>query len=172
MNKNTLIIIIAGVIALVAGVFFQLPDEAQKKQNTPRIEFSFPDLSGKQRHVSEWQGKILVINFWASWCGPCREEIPEFIKLQNEFRDKGLQFIGIAIDEKQAVKNYLDTIAINYPILMGGDSAIPLSHQLGNFINAVPFTLILDQKGRVMLRKPGEISREEILEEIEPLLSS
>jgi len=171
MKKNTLLIIIAGVIALSGGIISQRLLTTDRPQTAPAaIEFSLPDLSGKQRNIKEWQGKILIINFWATWCPPCLKEIPEFIKIQDEFADKGLQFIGIAIDEKSAVEEYLNTLAINYPQLIAGDTGITLSHQLGNIVNAVPFTLIVNQQGQIIHRQPGELSREKIIETITPLL--
>ena len=171
MKKNTLLIIIAGVIALSGGIISQRLLTTDRPQTAPAaIEFSLPDLSGKQRNIKEWQGKVLIINFWATWCPPCLKEIPEFIKIQDEFADMGLQFIGIAIDEKSAVEEYLNTLAINYPQLIAGDTGITLSHQLGNIVNAVPFTLIVNQQGQIIHRQPGELSREKIIETITPLL--
>ena len=107
MNKNTLLIVIAAGIALATGLFVQrLSATKQLEPNAPAIAFSLPDLTGKQRNINEWQDKIRIINFWATWCPPCLKEIPEFIKLQNDY-DKHLQFIGIAIDDQQAVEEYL-----------------------------------------------------------------
>lgn len=171
MQQNTSLIIIAGVIALVGGVFVQsLPKKDQANIPPPALEFSLPDLQGRQRAISEWQGKILIINFWATWCPPCLKEIPEFISLQNEFNDKGLQFVGIAVEDKEAIEQYLKTIAINYPILVGGDEAITLSRQLGNIISTVPFSIIVNKQGQIIHRHPGELSRERIIEIITPLL--
>ena len=168
--KNTLLIVIAAGIALAAGMFVQrLPVTQQLDPNVPAIDFSLPDLTGKQRNINEWQGKIRIINFWATWCPPCLKEIPEFIKLQNS-HNKDLQFIGIAIDDKQAVEEYLETININYPMLISGDEGIALSHQLGNVINAVPFTIIVNQQGQIIHRQPGELSNEKIIEIITPLI--
>jgi len=170
MKKNTLLIFFAAVIALAAGLFVQrLSATNQPGTNDPAIAFSLPDLTGKLRNINEWQGKIRIINFWATWCPPCLKEIPEFIKLQNS-HNKDLQFIGIAIDDKQAVEEYLETININYPMLISGDEGIALSHQLGNIVNAVPFTLIVNQQGQIIHRQPGELSNEKIIEIITPLV--
>ena len=170
MNKSTLLIMFAAVVALAAGLFVQrLSATKQPEPNVPAIAFSLPDVTGKQRNINEWQGKILIINFWATWCPPCLKEIPEFIKLQNEYK-KDLQFIGIAIEDKQAVEAYLKTININYPMLIGGDEGIVLSRQLGNIVNAVPFTLIVNQQGQIIHRQPGELSSEKIIEIITPLV--
>lgn len=172
INFNTILILIAGVIALTGGLILQNSKAffTQTKAKTPLLEFSLPDDSDKLRRISEWQGSILIINFWATWCPPCLKEIPEFIKLQKEFDEKGVQFIGIAVEDKQAVKDYLKSININYPILIGGEQAIVLSHKLGNIVNAVPFTLIIDQQGQIVHRQPGELSRKKIKEIIEPLI--
>ena len=170
MNKNTLLIVLVAGIALAAGLFVQrLSVTKQPEPNAPAIAFSLPDLTGKQRNINEWQDKIRIINFWATWCPPCLKEIPEFIKLQNDY-DKHLQFIGIAIDDRQAVEEYLKTIKINYPMLISGDEGIALSRQLGNVVNAVPFTLIVNQQGQIIHRQPGELSNEKIIEIITPLI--
>ena len=136
----------------------------------PLPDFNLPDVSGNQHSISEWQGKILVINFWATWCPPCRKEIPEFMALQEQYAAKGLQFIGIAIDDQEPVEEYLATTKINYPILIGGVTGIALAHQLGNSIDAVPFTLVVNRQGQIIHRHPGEFSREQIMEIITPLL--
>jgi thiol-disulfide isomerase/thioredoxin len=171
MQQNTILIFFVSTVALVGGIFVQTlsNDTEQTNITLPAVEISLPDMSGKQRNLSEWQGKIRIINFWATWCPPCLEEIPEFVKLQTEYQAKNLQFIGIAIEDKAAVEQYLKDNPVNYPILIGGDEAIKLSHQLGNIVNAVPFSLILNQKGQIVHRQPGELSREKIIEIISPL---
>jgi len=170
MQKNTLLIIFASVIALSTGFFVRsLSVQDQQSASIPALEISLPDVLGKQRQLSEWQGKIRIINFWATWCPPCLKEIPEFIKLQTEFKNNNLQFIGIAIEDQTTVKEYLNNNPVNYPMLIGGDKAIALSQQLGNIVNAVPFSLIINQQGQIIHRQPGELSREKIIEIIAAL---
>ena len=167
MNKNTLYIFLAASIAMVGGIAFHgLPNN----ENMLIAEFSFPDVAGQLHDSAEWQGKIQIINFWATWCAPCLEEIPTFIKIQNEFESKNVQFIGIAMDNQQAVKGFLDRFQINYPMLVGGDSAIGLSYQMGNIVKAVPFTVFVDEQGTIIHRQMGEISREKVIDIIKPLL--
>ncbi|MFK5948639.1 MAG: TlpA disulfide reductase family protein [Methylococcales bacterium] len=172
MQQNTILIFFVSSLALIAGIFIQTSANNSEQQNitVPAIKINLPDINGKQRDLTEWQGKIRIINFWATWCPPCLKEIPEFIKLQDEFKDKNVQFIGIAIDDKQAVEQYLQNNPVNYPMLIGGDAAISLSQQLGNFVNTVPFSLIINQQGQIIHRHPGELSKEKIIEIITPLL--
>lgn len=170
--KPTGLIIIAALLALGGGILargFLSPIEKTSPRSLP--DFNLPDVSGNQHNISEWQGKIRVINFWATWCPPCRKEIPEFVALQKQYATKGLQFIGIAIDDQEPVEEYLASTTINYPILIGGVTGIALAHQLGNSVDAVPFTLIVNQQGQIIHQHPGEISREKIMEIITPLLN-
>ncbi|CAA9890330.1 Redoxin domain-containing protein [Candidatus Methylobacter favarea] len=169
--KRAALIGLVAAIALGAGISAaRFLAHLEKTRQSPLPEFSLADLSGVQHSIYEWQGKILIINFWATWCPPCRKEIPEFIALQEQYATKGVQFIGVAIDEQEAVSRYLSSTKINYPVLMGEDKGIALAHQLGNIIDAVPFTLVVDQQRQIIHRQPGEFSRDEILKIILPLM--
>jgi thiol-disulfide isomerase/thioredoxin len=170
--KQTGIIIIAAVLALGIGIAAQrfLPS-LEKTSVTSLPDFNLPDLSGNQHNISEWRGKILVINFWATWCPPCRKEIPEFIALQEHYSVKGVQFVGIALEEQKPVAEYTASAHINYPILIGGDNGVTLAHQLGNSIDAIPYTIVVNQQGQIINRHPGEFSKEQILEIIAPLMN-
>lgn len=172
MNKKTILTVIFAVAALVAGVVVQLTmrDSESVAQQAKPLAFGFPDVSGRMHSINEWQGKVLVINFWATWCTPCLKEIPEFIKLQSQYQDRGLQFVGISIEDKQAVLDYQKTIEINYPMLIAGDAGIGLAQRLGNVINAVPFTLIVNQSGQVVHHQLGELSVDELLKIVSPLI--
>jgi thiol-disulfide isomerase/thioredoxin len=170
MNRIALISLVAA-IALGGGISAaRFLSHLEKTRQSPLPDFSLPDLSGVQHNIDQWQGKILIINFWATWCPPCRKEIPEFIDLQEQYSHKGLQFIGIAIDEQEAVNQYLNSTKINYPVLIGADKGIALAHQLGNSVDTVPFTIVVDQHKQIIHRQPGEFSREQILKLITPLM--
>ncbi len=172
MMKPIGLIIIAGVLALGGGILVRgltLPAEQVSAQPLP--DFEFPDVSDQQHSISEWQGKIRVINFWATWCPPCIKEMPAFVEMQDQFGSKGLQFIGIALEDKEPVKEYLAKMKINYPILIGDFAGVSLAHQLGNTVDAVPFTLIFNQKGEIIYQHQGGISKEDILEVIQPLMN-
>ena len=170
--KKILIGVLIAAVALTAGLFArQYFVTADTTPTVAQLNFTLPDLDDKPQSVAQWQGKILIINFWATWCPPCLKEIPEFIKLQDEYKDKGLQFVGIAIEDKQPVQEYLQRIKVNYPVLIGGEAAAMLAQQLGNVINTVPFTVIVNQQGQIVHHQLGELSREKVVEVIEPLLT-
>lgn len=163
--------ILVAICALAGGIVFKsFLLRTGQSATAPLPEFSLQDLSGKPHSIAEWQGKVRVINFWATWCPPCRKEIPDLIKLQQEYAAKGVVVIGIAIDDPEAVADYLNETKINYPVLMGTDEGIALARQLGNSVDAVPFTVIVDRQGIIKFRQPGEFSKEKIQEIITPLV--
>lgn len=131
-------------------------------------DFSLPNIDGSQWRAEEWRNKVLVINFWATWCPPCLKEMPLFIKLQEQFADQGILFIGIAIDNKEDVQNFIDTYGIEFPILLGEARAMELGRVLGNRFNALPYTVIVDRGGKILLRQTGEMTEDTLL----PLLKN
>jgi thiol-disulfide isomerase/thioredoxin len=128
------------------------------------------DLAGVRQPLAQWRGKVLVVNFWATWCPPCRKEIPEFIKLQQQYGSQGLQFIGIALDDKANVQNFADEVGINYPILIGDLEAMVLAKNSGNRLGGLPYTVIIDQKGKIIATETGELSTTKLTAIITPLL--
>lgn len=126
-----------------------------------RPDFALPDIEGKPRHVSEWDGQLLVVNFWATWCAPCREEIPIFIELQERYGPQGLQFVGIAIDKLENVTAYVDEVGINYPVLLGQLAAIEVGRSYGNEAGGLPFTVVVDRQGQIAFAKSGLFTPEE-----------
>lgn len=173
--KQTVLIVTIAVIALIGGIsargLLSSPqNQSSKSSQNPLPEFSLPDLSGKQHSIKEWQSKVLVINFWATWCPPCLKEMPEFANLQSQYSGKGLQFIGIALDDPEPVKEFITSHKINYPILMGEDQGTKLAHDLGNIVNTVPFTVIVNKQGLVIKNHMGELTGEELLKIVTPLL--
>ena len=121
-----------------------------------------PDVHGAPTSVSRWRGKVLVVNFWATWCAPCKEEIPEFIALQTEFAGKNVQFIGIAADRADKVTAFAEDYRINYPILIGNIDALDLATKLGNRISALPFTVVIDREGRLAHKQLGVLKADKL----------
>lgn len=131
---------------------------------------SLRDTAGQPQTLAPWRGKLLVVNFWATWCAPCREEIPMFVKLQREYGARGLQFVGIAIDDPAKVGPFAREFAINYPLLVGGLDAAEWSRRLGNRTGALPYTLIVDRDGTVRASHLGAIKENALLPYIHTLL--
>ena len=134
------------------------------------LSASFPDLSGRRRRLSEWQGKPLLCNFWASWCAPCREELPLLDAAARENASIGLQIVGIAIDNAANITKYLQSVKIGYPVLIAEGSAIGLMRSLGNQGGVLPFSVTLDRAGRLRQRKLGAYSAPELRSELVALL--
>jgi thiol-disulfide isomerase/thioredoxin len=124
---------------------------------------------GQVATLRQWQGKVLVVNFWATWCPPCREEMPEFSRVQEKLADKGVQFVGIGIDTPDNIINFQKTSPVSYPLLMGSYDILRLTTELGNRSSALPFTVILDRQGRLAHTKTGKLSEAELEKLLPPL---
>ena len=129
-----------------------------------------PDLDGRPQGLEQWQGRVVVVNFWATWCAPCREEIPVLTKLQAKYGARGLQLVGIAIDQPEKIRPYAVEMGMNFPILVGGADAIELTRTLGNRAGALPFTVILDRQGRVVERTVGAVKEAKLEQQLLSLL--
>jgi peroxiredoxin len=136
----------------------------------PRPDFALSDTQGRIHTAHEFDGKVVVLNFWATWCPPCRREIPGFLALQKRYGSRGLQFVGIAIDDVPKVKSFMDSVGMNYPVLVGEQKGIELSTRLGNRMGVLPFTAIIDRRARVRHVQMGEIRPAEAEKLILPLL--
>ena len=173
--KNTILFILVLIVAGAAGFGLQrvlidhenqnLTGEMSKPQASvvgqQRPEFSFIDIEGETRSVTEWNGKVLLVNFWATWCPPCKKEIPAFMELQDQYAEKGFQIIGIAIDDEEAVKDFVDTLGINYPVMAAELEAMEVARRYGNRINALPYSAFVGRDGVIAYTKPGELTKED-----------
>lgn len=131
-------------------------------------DFARPTLEGDTLRLSEQRGKVVVLNFWATWCGPCRIEIPDFVELQNELGEESVRFVGISLDEEgfEAVRPFAKEMEINYPLVIATDR---IAQAYGG-VPAIPTTFILDQEGRVRYHVMGLATRDNLLPVLQDLL--
>lgn len=123
---------------------------------------AFPDLAGNMRQIAEWRGRVVIVNFWATWCAPCREEIPMFQAAREFYAPKGFEIVGIAIDSAVKVGEFVDNLKIRYPILLAGANGLSLMRELGNTVGGLPYTVLLDRTGSIVNRKLGPLHRPEL----------
>jgi thiol-disulfide isomerase/thioredoxin len=129
----------------------------------------FDDLQGRRRRLAEWRGKILVCNFWATWCAPCREEIPLLVAARQKYGPNGVEIVGIAIDNGAKVREFAATFSISYPVLLAEADGLGLMRQLGNTGGGLPYTVIADRQGNPVHRKLGALKEGELERLLDPL---
>lgn len=142
----------------------------QPVEGMVRPDFSIADLDGRMRSISEWDGKVVLINFWATWCLPCLTEIPELLELQNNYGEQGLQVIGIALQKPEEVSSFVAEHNMTYPVMAGRPRSLSLPKVMVTASGALPYTAIINRDGTVAFTRAGPISREEVQDLIEDLL--
>ncbi|MEQ9563710.1 MAG: TlpA disulfide reductase family protein [Woeseiaceae bacterium] len=166
--KKTFAIAILMIAIAAAGYLMRAklaPVEAPVATGSPSdlpLDFTLPDLEGRPRQLSEWRGEVLLVNFWATWCAPCRREIPLLKSTQAAQAEKRLQVIGVAVDYLDDVTAYAEDAAFNYPILIGQQDAIAAAESSGIEFVGMPFTLVVSTDGRLIKAHLGEIVAEHI----------
>ena len=123
---------------------------------------SFTDPEGRAQPLGRFAGKVLVLNFWATWCGPCREEMPAFSRLQARWADRGVQFVGVSGEDAAVVARFGRELGVTYPLWTGGDAVGDLSRRLGNVRGVLPHTAVLNPAGDVVIQKVGPYSEAEL----------
>ncbi|NNE37389.1 MAG: TlpA family protein disulfide reductase [Gammaproteobacteria bacterium] len=131
-------------------------------EGTYRPDFSLPDIQGRLRSIAEWNGKVVLVNFWATWCLPCLTEIPELLDLQEQYGEQGLQVIGIALQKPEELIGFVAEQNMTYPVMAGEAEVIVIAESFGNHIGALPYTAIIDRTGIVAFTKAGPISKIEV----------
>ena len=160
--KITLAALIVMVIAGIGGWYFgKTSEETRYRVETPTdiedVEFTLPDIRGTTRSSSEWEGKARLINFWATWCAPCRREIPLLKTTQAEYGKRNIQVIGIAVDFPEEVAAYAEDVQFNYPVLIGQEDAMAVAEASGVPFIGLPFTMVIAPSGELIKAHIGEI---------------
>ena len=134
----------------------------QRNQPQYIVPFSLEDLNGNMRDISEWSDQKILINFWATWCAPCRREMPMFQTLHLNQEKHGMQIIGIAVDQNELVRDFINEYGISFPILIGQSSAYEIMKDLGNTSLTLPYTLLVEPGGLITWNKHGEVTSQDL----------
>jgi len=188
--NNKIIIAVVAIVALLAGFWaarlFNASEETPPTLGdgapsteigmaaampSTMIDFELPDTEGKKRKLSDWKGKTIVLNFWATWCPPCREEIPLFVDTQDKYKRDGVVIIGVAIDTAGDVKQFVDSYFINYPILINEHENTRLMADYGNRVAALPYSVIIDKHGKIVARRSGAYHKSELEQALAEVLT-
>ena len=164
MRSALALLVGLAALALGAGLYLWQQGGAPAR----RLDFALTDLDGATHRAADWDGKVLVLNFWAPWCEPCRDEIPMLNALQRELGPRGLQVLGFTVDEAAPARRFAAEAAFAYPVLLGLDPILELQSRYGD--TRLPFTVVIDRAGRVAWRQAGEVRRPELEQVLAPLL--
>lgn len=179
-RREALILGAAGLAAAAAGFLLgplvlestagRGTGEGTAAANAALRSASVVDLAGRPRRLSEWLDRILVCNFWATWCTPCREEIPILMAAREKYAAAGVEIVGIAIDNAAKVRDFSASFNISYPILIAGGDGLDLMRKLGNSAGGLPYTVIANRQGDIVHRKLGAFHRDDLDTLLAPLV--
>jgi thiol-disulfide isomerase/thioredoxin len=166
MKKNILAAGLIAILFIALGIFWGNKKFAPTPvENTAVANFlsqSMQDASGQQHPLAQWKGKALLVNFWATWCAPCVDEMPELSALQTEIAPRKIQIIGVGIDSPSNIAQFASKYQISYPLYLGGVNGTELSRQLGNQAGGLPFTVLIGSDGTVKKTYLGRIKINEL----------
>ncbi|MFN3397716.1 MAG: TlpA family protein disulfide reductase [Sulfurimicrobium sp.] len=141
--------------------------------SAPLYAAAFDGVDGRPVKLEQFRGKVTVVNFWATWCPPCRKEIPGLVAVHAKFQDKGVEFIGIAVeDSTDLVKEFARAHGIDFPLATGKEKGIALMQALGNGVAGLPYTLVLDSRGNIVATRRGPISPERLEQALQTALGN
>jgi peroxiredoxin len=167
--RRTLVTVgLVGAAAAAAGVGVGVWRAGVSARDTAAGQALFaltlPDAGGTPQALSQWQGRPLVVNFWAPWCAPCVEEMPDLQRIRDEYRTRGVEVIGVGIDSAARIRQFRDDHSITLPLLVAGAEGSRLGDQMGNTAGVLPYTVLVDPNGRVAERKIGRIRPDSLRE--------
>jgi thiol-disulfide isomerase/thioredoxin len=170
MKRKLLLYIPIAILFCAIGVYFNMQRLALAAPQAPAVANLFAqsmvEASGKQEPLSQWRGKPLIVNFWATWCGPCVEEMPELNALRAELIKKNIHVIGIGIDSQDNIAQFAQKYKITYPLYVAGINGTSLLRQFGNDTGGLPFTVLIGADGQVRKMYLGSINFDELRKDL------
>lgn len=162
MKRNTaILVVVCGISAAVSGVWFGLLPSHERPSDL-LFSQTLPDATGQELQLAQFKDKVMVLNFWATWCEPCVEEIPEFSRVHLQYRTQDVRFLGIAIDNAANVASFAAKVPASYPSVVAGAKGTELSRLFGNKQGGLPYTVVLAADGKVLSTKLGRLHEDEL----------
>jgi thiol-disulfide isomerase/thioredoxin len=159
----------AGAVATVAvvagvgtGIWRARVEEHDIAAARALFALTLPDAAGAPQPLAQWEGRPLLVNFWATWCAPCVEEMPDLQRFREEYRGRGVEVIGLGIDSPARIRQFRDDHKITLPLLVAGVEGSSIGDQLGNTAGVLPYTVLIGANGRVLERKMGRVRPDEL----------
>lgn len=180
IDRSHLAIVAVAVLGAALGLFASThmggfaekplpPGMTALKVGDARADLELTDLDGRPRRLSEFDGQLVLLNFWASWCGPCREEMPLLDATHEKFADRGLNVVGIAVDDSDAVRDFLKDYPVRYPILLAGDDE-DASLRFGDTRGVLPYSVLIGRDGKLLAQRAGYFDENTLSAWLEPHL--
>ena len=181
MSRNTLLVLVVAMLATGAGLLTgralqEDPNQGPAAEGAealigqPRPPFTLGASDGQRVSASDFDGQVMLVNFWATWCAPCRDEMPMLDAVHEQYAPDGLAVVGIALDDVQRAREFAESLGIDYTILVGAQDVMATGLAWGNRAGLLPYTVLVDRDGIVRWTYLGELKRDALVAQIEPLL--
>jgi thiol-disulfide isomerase/thioredoxin len=164
-TRTLLALVATAAIAAVAGAvvgWLRIAPQSTAADATALFASAFDDADGRRQPIAQWKGRPLVVNFWATWCPPCVEEMPDLQRVRDEYRARGVEVIGVGIDNAVKIREFRDRLGITLPLLVAGAGGTELGRELGNQAGVLPYTVLVAADGKVVQRKIGQVKPAEL----------
>ncbi|MDB4583312.1 TlpA family protein disulfide reductase [Draconibacterium sp.] len=175
MKRDHLLLGAIALGSMLAGVLLfkylqPLPEQPSSTTNVELHSIPLTDIDGRETLLKDWAGDILVVNFWAPWCAPCRREIPALIEIEREYRARGVRVLGLAFDGEEQVRRFAAEYQISYPLFLTGNRSAMYNVAFDNPSGSLPYTALLNRDQSIVFQHNGELTAQQLRAQLEALL--